>query len=909
MPGRTLDARKRRVFDSVFGGVGSLSQPTPVTTPATGFTAPGQAFGAPSLPIPHNRISSSLSHDRCIPGRSFGVLDQSQDQVRWDRSWHIVTHTLNLPEFKETRGILESLRPEGGSVGSEFYDALEDVLYPQSCVPYATQTEDVVVWHTSQVQQHFLHQVLPIILRARQLESPGLVLHRSVKVLETAHRQYLHGLSFIKEQIEHSFPGTSLPIVSRFLRDLHAIISNSVMEPLSGCLSAVLKIHVATILGLPSTTKTEASFIIKEEGDDSERARRELLGLVESVKNVGLAGERFQVIFAEIMNDAMTEYVHKACEEVWSSPSQQGISANGAVLPRAAHTASPSRCGTYLCEWIENRYAKLVVQTLNLLDTKANVSWADKEKYKEMGIGRLAELRTNELFEVVKNWPNASGALDDLRTAITTPQRRLHLTEVFAQTLSEKLLHPGASTLQILQMYISMIWSFHALDHSKVLLDRVAYPLQAYLHLREDTVRIIINGLLAEVRDQNGKLVPTPDGKLYELAQILTDPSQEVGQKFSDGDLDWHDMEWVPDPVDAGPGYKRSKNADIIGTMISVLGSQEVFIKEFQNIIGESMIKTEDAFNHLKKEQLVLELLKGRFGEAPLQACEVMMKDIFDSRTLDTSIRRLPELDNSRGRSMEIRGQEGLELVEKPAVHAKILSRLFWPELQDDEFRVPKPIQILQRAYGEGFEGMKEKRKLTWLQALGSVTVELELEDRTVKEEVRTWQAAVIYAFHSPESGRTVQRTVVGLVAELEMDEPLLRSALKFWVHQLILHEISPDTYTVLEKLNQEERLRSLNPSSAAGISRAGGGSEGGEERGMGASGLGGAKEGMYWQFVQGMLKNGAGGMPLARIAAMLKTLLAEGFPFGNEELKGWLDGKVGDGVLEMKGGKYKLKK
>lgn len=909
MPGRTLDARKRRVFDSVFGGVGSLSQPTPVTTPATGFTAPGQAFGAPALPIPQNRFSSSLSHDRGIQGRSFGIPDQSQDQVRWDRSWHIVTHTLNLPEFKENRGVLEALRPEGGSVGPEFYDALEDVLYPQSCVPYARQTEDVVVWHTSQVRQHFLHQVLPIVLRARQLESPELVLHRSVKVLETANRQYLHGLSFIKEQIEQSLPGTSMPVVSRFLRDLHAIISNSVMEPLSECLSAVLKSHVARILGLPSITKTEVSSVIRKEGDDSERARRELLGLVESIKNVGLAGERFQVIFAEIMNDAMTEYVHKACEGVWSSQLQQGSPANGTVLPRAAHTASPSRCGTDLCEWIENRYAKLVVQTLNLLDTKANVSWADKEKYKEMGIGRLAELRTNELFEIVKNWPNATGALDDLRTAITTPQRRLHLTEVFAQTLSEKLLHPGASTLQILQMYISMIWSFHALDHSKVLLDRVAYPLQSYLHLREDTVRIIINGLLAEVRDQSGKLVPPPEGKLYELAQILTDPSQDIGQKFSDGDLDWHDMDWVPDPVDAGPGYKRSKNADIIGTMISVLGSQEVFIKEFQNIIGESMIKIEDAFNHLKKEQHVLELLKGRFGEAPLQACEVMMKDIFDSRTLDTSIRRLPELDNSRARSMEIRGREGRELIEKPAVHAKILSRLFWPELQDDEFKVPEPIQVLQRAYGEGFEGMKEKRKLTWLQALGSVTVELELEDRTVKEEVRTWQAAVIYAFHSPESGQTVQRTVVGLVAELEMDEPLLRSALKFWVHKLVLHEISPDTYTVLEKLNQEERLRSLNPSSAASSSRVGGGSEGGEERGIGAGGLGGAKEGMYWQFVQGMLKNGAGGMPLARIAAMLKTLLAEGFPFGNEELKGWLDGKVGEGVLEMKGGKYKLKK
>jgi anaphase-promoting complex subunit 2 len=603
MPGCTLDARKRRVFDSVFGGAGNISQPTPVTTPITGFTPPGEAFGAPSLPIPHSRFSSSLSHDKAATRRSFGGSDQ--DQVRWDRSWHIVTHTLSLPDFKESRGILEALKPEGGSVGPDFYDALEDVLYPQVCVPYARQTEDIIIWHTTQVRNHFLHQVLPAIIRARQLQTPELVLRRTVKLLETAHRQYLHGLSFIKEQIEASAPGTSMSVVSNFLRDLHAIINNSVMGPLSDCLSTVLKRLVSTILGFSSTSPTGAASAIIEEGDDSERARRDMLGLVESFKNVGLAGERFQVVFAEIMNDAMTECVDCACRGIWSSQNtlhQPKNLVDSSVLPRAAHTASPSRCVTDLCEWIENRYAKLAVQTLNLLDTKASVSWADKEKYKEIGIGRLAELRTNELFKVVGNWPDGAGALDDLRTAITTPQRRLHLTEVFAQTLSEKLLHPGASTLQILQMYISMIWSFHALDHSRVLLDRVAFPLQLYLCSREDTVRIIITGLLSEVRDQAGKLITPPEGKLYELAQILTDPNQELGQRFSDGDLDWHDMEWIPDPVDAGPGYKRSKNADIIGTLISVLGSQEVFIKEFQNIIGDSMIRSEDAFNHLKKE-------------------------------------------------------------------------------------------------------------------------------------------------------------------------------------------------------------------------------------------------------------------------------------------------------------------
>jgi anaphase-promoting complex subunit 2 len=259
--------------------------------------------------------------------------------------------------------------------------------------------------------------------------------------------------------------------------------------------------------------------------------------------------------------------------------------------------SSPSRCVADLREWIENRYAKLAVQVLSMLGTKIKVSWTDMEKFKEMSLDRLANLRISELFDIVVNWPRSSGALDDLRTAITTAQKRLQLTDVFAHALGDNLLHPGASTILILQTYISMIRSFHSLDHSKVLLDRVAYALQLYLCSREDTVRIIIAGLLSETEDAQGYPIGPAGDKLVELAHLLNDGSEKVGHRANDEELDWHDLEWIPDPVDAGPGYKRSKTADVIGTLIGVLGSPEGFIKEFQNIIGENFLKHDGTFD------------------------------------------------------------------------------------------------------------------------------------------------------------------------------------------------------------------------------------------------------------------------------------------------------------------------
>jgi anaphase-promoting complex subunit 2 len=172
-----------------------------------------------------------------------------------------------------------------------------------------------------------------------------------------------------------------------------------------------------------------------------------------------------------------------------------------------------------------------------------------------------------------------------------------------------------------------------------------------------------------------------------------------------------------------------------------------------------------------------LELLKARFGEAPLQSCEVMLKDIQDSGRVNSIIRRSQHLDiHDQAPETAKDDADG-----QPSLHAKILSRLFWPQLHDETYRIPDEVAHLQKSYEQGFETLKSSRKLTWLHALGQATVELELEDRTIVEEVHTWQATVIWAFESGSPGQNVQKSVDELIELLEMDESLVRSGLKFW--------------------------------------------------------------------------------------------------------------------------------
>jgi len=312
----------------------------------------------------------------------------------------------------------------------------------------------------------------------------------------------------------------------------------------------------------------------------------------------------------------------------------------------------------------------------------------------------------------------------------------------------------------------------------------------------------------------------------------------------------------------------------------------------------------------------VLELLKVRFGEAPLQACEVMLKDIQDSGRVNGVIRRNQKLDPSEEEIGAARANPDMldenlnpEGLLKPSLHAKILSRLFWPQLHDEGYRVPDDIAKLQKRYEEGFESLKASRKLTWLQALGQATVELEFEDRTIVEEVHTWQATIIWAFQNEAAGPVgLTRTVDELAQNLEMEETLVRSALKFWVNKLVLHEISPNTFAVLETLNQEDRERSNAQAAASAAS--GTHDESVDDVGLaGNDGIGKEKMGMYWQFIQSMLTNSSSQMPLQQIAMMLKVLIVDGFPYSNEGLQELLERKVVEGKLELVGGKYKLKK
>ena len=538
-----------------------------------------------------------------------------------------------------------------------------------------------------------------------------------------------------------------------------------------------------------------------------------------------------------------------------------------------------------LSRFLSHGFAPLTEKCLPILGGTTD----DVLQYRKMAMARLGRHRIGNLFDYIVRWDQSIGAIRDIKEYITTPEARLSLTTSFSDQIQRRLLHAGATTTHILNLYINIIHAFNELDGKGVLLDRVAKPIRHYLRQREDTARVIVASLLAELGEDGNLITESPTTDIsIEIAKEMAKPILGLDAD-EDQNMDFDDMEWTPDPVDAGPDFKRSKSQDVTSALLS-LYNREDFINELKTILGEHLLRNYDIHEHFEKEERLLELFKNRLGEDKLQACEVMLRDVQSSHLMNKTIQRFPSYVNTYNK------------LDRLDMYTHILSSFFWPSLRDDDFKVPEPVQALRKDYEEAFEAVKDTRKLRWMTALGRATVELEFEDRKVEEEVPTWTASVIYAFGT-ETGEAPTKSVEQLEGELDMDETLVRNALTFWRGKQVLRETETDTFTVIENLSsltkaeqqetQEPMPMEEDPAVSAVRSQ--------------QEVLNGNAE-LYKTFIMGMLTN-QGNLPLMRIFMMLKVVVPGGFAFGMEEVRSLLQSLVTEGKAVCQGDVYGLRR
>ncbi|XDV20024.1 hypothetical protein PO909_025408 [Leuciscus waleckii] len=483
-------------------------------------------------------------------------------------------------------------------------------------------------------------------------------------------------------------------------------------------------------------------------------------------------------------------------------------------------------------------------------------------------------MRIEELFSIIRDFPESIPAIEDLKFCLERTNQRQQLLASLKSAFETRLLHPGVHTSDIITVYISAIKALRELDPSMVILQVACQPIRKYLRTREDTVRQIVDSLTGDAEGCS------------DLANELSraDPVTLETQDSEDEGSDPED--WTPDPTDAltdKTGSKR-RSSDIISLLVSIYGSKEIFINEYKTVLADRLLHQLN-YNTVREIRNV-ELLKLRFGESHMHYCEVMLKDVADSRRINTNIRD----EESR---LPVEEQSTLLL------SAMIISSEFWPQLKEEKLELPAVASKAMEDYTHRFEKLKAMRTLRWKPHLGSVTLDVELEDRTIANiAVSPIHAAII--LHFQDKGTWTLEELSGV---LGVPQEMVRRKLALWQQRGVLREEAGGRYTVQETSSCRERSdRSvmLIDSDEEGDSNTATQSEQREE-----------KLQLFWAYIQAMLTN-LESMTLERIHSMLRMFVAAG-PGVTEmdvnELQAFLQKKVRAHQLIVSTGVYRLPK
>ena len=340
-------------------------------------------------------------------------------------------------------------------------------------------------------------------------------------------------------------------------------------------------------------------------------AHLHLLGLV----------ERYETIIASVGYEYIEDYVLKTCTGEWGKPMLESLRIwmSEKVVPWLLHIyargATTSKCPCLqLCSFdlttstclTSAEEARAMLQGVgSRFDFHINKTLRDlrfvfcsifQQNACKCSICTLLN-RTREIFDIIIDYPDSMGALQDLRVSRSSSNLRIfwfslpHRTACTAWTNAQissdlcgncespfdlsnfhfrktddrtrnfkRLLHPGAETKLILQQYVSTIKCLRIIDPPGVLLYKVADPIRRYLRYDgASSFFTFINSKFLSLRDRPDtirSIVANLVGDDEESGDSLIDEAEAVPIQQQNFD-DYADPNWEPEPIDAGPGTLR----------------------------------------------------------------------------------------------------------------------------------------------------------------------------------------------------------------------------------------------------------------------------------------------------------------------------------------------------------------
>jgi len=380
---------------------------------------------------------------------------------------------------------------------------------------------------------------------------------------------------------------------------------------------------------------------------------------------------------------------------------------------------------------------------------------------RKYAIEAVIAARTEKLFDAMRDYPLSIPAIDDLSKALTLlddPSRIWRsLAASIALQIKNRLLIPGAHTRDILRMYIRSYKAASRLvgDRRGVsargLIHAVAQPIVAQLLRRADAIRCVVSALLGEGED-------------------VDDLMDEEEPANSDEENSENEATWLPPPLRSAGEEAGADRLSMVSLLVGVFGGRDRFLSEFKSMLSGRLLSLPGY--DCERESQSLELMKLKFGEEDLTECQVMLRDLANSKRVNNQVHQsLPG---------------GAHVLS-----ALVLSRHFWPAPAAQPAQRLPALEALLTKYADAFHRHKPAQRLHWRRDEGVVTLGVAMAGAGEREfRVSPRQAAALAQFEAGE-----KRTVAAVALTLDLPAEEAKRLIGFWASQGILREVEVNTF------------------------------------------------------------------------------------------------------------------
>lgn len=323
----------------------------------------------------------------------------------------------------------------------------------------------------------------------------------------------------------------------------------------------------------------------------------------------------------------------------------------------------------------------------------------------------------DKLFDMILAYPDSEKVLLDLTEAIQKANNCLSdIGDALLSCIKKRLLIPGVITQNILNQYINILKVLQFLDKG-LIFSKITAPIKAYLLKRPDTLRCTIAHLTEDSENYTKMVketvkIPSKEEQLYDLT---SDEDEAEAEK-------WEVLALLSQKKNKTIRVKYQES-DLVSVLVNLYGSQEAFLHEYQIMLAEKFLGPKEY--NIEEEIKNIELLKARFGENDLHSCDILVKDVKESKRIDQNIH------NNFDKSMLVTFRPAQDSLSFEKLHPLFSSKGYWPINYEYEnnFKVPANLKQIFNDYSQKYAEIKAMRKLVWHYQLGFVNLTLSFDN------------------------------------------------------------------------------------------------------------------------------------------------------------------------------------